>query len=371
MAPPKACVFHRSPEKDYNVLVGDSVELRLRIENCGDSRGNFYSDIRKDGFGWISKYNEYLDPGELGTFLRKSFIMPNREVKVDFYGGHAWSGAWSEDFHYTAYLRPRKEYCTQEIYVKTKDGASVRATIDWGDGTSDSSYTPKTFSHQYEVVVGKSYEIKVSASGYYTESIWLTLPCKPIITSVLPKLTETCSQNVRVVTSDGASVRARLDWGDGVHEDFYTPKTGFYDRYEKGKSYTVRASADGYESASKVITACRSQFTLTLKKVEVPPEYCYQYVRVETSDGKSVTYEITWGAGTWATGSTPDTSMLYCEKGKSYTATATASGYTSASKTFTACTTQFTLTLTKEVEDVGAINVTSSPDPARIWVKPA
>jgi PKD repeat protein len=81
---------------------------------------------------------------------------------------------------------------------------------------------------------------------------------------------EYCSQNVRVVTSDGASVSAHIVWGDGADEYGTTPNT-FTHRYEKGKSPTVTASATGYTSASKTFTTCISQFTLTLTKGVAPP----------------------------------------------------------------------------------------------------
>ena len=80
-----------------------------------------------------------------------------------------------------------------------------------------------------------------------------------------------CSQDVRVVTSDGAAVKPQIEWGDGgTSYGEETPWDASHS-YKKGERYTVRVSADGYEAASKTIErTCESKFTLTLTKEEVP-----------------------------------------------------------------------------------------------------
>ncbi|GAH58527.1 unnamed protein product, partial [marine sediment metagenome] len=79
-------------------------------------------------------------------------------------------------------------------------------------------------------------------------------------------------------------------------------------------------------------------------------EYCSQNVRVETSDGKTAYAKVDWGDGSSEYGDTPKTFVHRYEKGKTRTVTASATGYTLASKTFTTCISQFTLTLQKIIE---------------------
>ena len=119
-------------------------------------------------------------------------------------------------------------------------------------------------------------------TGYekISESCKSFTACTSTITLKLKKKTEYCSQNVRVVTSDGKTASAKIDWGDGASEYGDTPKT-FTHRYEKGKIYKIKITASGYSSPERTITSCIYEFTLTLMKTV---EYCPQNVKVSDKD---------------------------------------------------------------------------------------
>jgi len=148
----------------------------------------------------------------------------------------------------------------------------------------------------------------------------------------------TCSQNIRVVTSDGAVVNAKMDWGDGASEYADTPNT-FVHMYEKGKSRTATASATGYTSASKTFTTCISQFTLTLQKVV---DTCHQSFRVIDKDTPTKRIKdatVTISPSLSCTTNTYGECTIYnLVRNTNYTATVDAAGYWKLKDTFTACT---------------------------------
>ncbi|GAH80986.1 unnamed protein product, partial [marine sediment metagenome] len=132
-----------------------------------------------------------------------------------------------------------------------------------------------------EGYIGKTVEVDLlDEAGSVRDYVYRTVPSLPTPTPT-PTPVPKCSQNVRVVTSDGASVYAHVVWGDGADEYGTTPKV-FVHRYEEGKTYTVTVSAAGYEDASQVITTCVPEFTLTLEKIVV---YCTQEFLVKHPDG--------------------------------------------------------------------------------------
>ena len=248
--------------------------------------------------------------------------------------------------------------CSQNIRVKDKDtgvgiaNATVAARPSVGsiircktDSNGRCSLTNLIAEDRYRLVVEG---IPLGYKCQYTADCETTITaCEGEKTFRLREEILICEQKIKVIDEGGSLTDASVSVSGATCT--HISKGKYKITLSTGDSLKAKAIKSGYTDATYDFTACRSEITLTLRKEVAPPEYCYQYVRVETSDGKSVTYEITWGPGTWATGSTPDTSMLYCEKGKSHTATATASGYKSASNRFTACNRQFTLTLTKEV----------------------
>ena len=155
-----------------------------------------------------------------------------------------------------------------------------------------------------------------------------------------------CSQNVRVVTSDGASVYAHVVWGDGADEYGTTPNV-FTHRYEKGKTRTITASAYGYDSDSETFTTCKSQFTLTLQK---KIDYCTQEFLVKHPDGAiAPDAYVHDDLGNYCkTLSSGKCSMDY-GIGEVHTAHAHKDGYSdSDEKSFTTCEGTITLTL-KEI----------------------
>ena len=114
----KACRTLWRPSSDTSVTVGDTVECRFQIGNCGDTRGPVSGYIAVNGTIVVNLEYTDLDPKELSRTIMGYFDMPNRTVKIQFVGKAYRDGAWRTDVDFSITLTP--------IYVPTT--GSIRAT---------------------------------------------------------------------------------------------------------------------------------------------------------------------------------------------------------------------------------------------------
>ncbi len=210
------------------------------IPEAGDGKGvlNLYPDsayhIKFSKSGYMSK-TRYIGTGSGGTYT--ATILESSAAPTE---------------------------CDQHVKIIVSDNIFVNPTVSWGDGTS--SVVSANEDHIHAYTKGQSHTVTASATGYTSASTTFTACASQIVLTLTEKVSH-CSQNVRVVTSDGGSVRAKIVWGDGASEYATTPNT-FVHRFEEGDVYNIIASATGYTSASKYISTvggCESQFTLTLE----------------------------------------------------------------------------------------------------------
>jgi len=151
-------------------------------------------------------------------------------------------------------ITPTLEYCSQNVYVETSDGAVVNAKIEWGDGASEYGDTPKTFTHHYEE--GKSVTVTVSATGYSPASKTFTT-CISQFTLTLQKAVELCHQSFRVIDKDtleriaGATVTISTS---SCTTNAYGECTIYNLGIDSG--YTAVIEATGYETLSDSFIAC-------------------------------------------------------------------------------------------------------------------
>ena len=231
----------------------------------------------------------------------------------------------------------------------------VHITLPWGEKKSYVGMTPGSCNFYY--TDGHAILCKVCLDKVDRYTCYYTV-CRTV--EAAPK------QSFIVEDDKGVGVNSayvKVAWYGGS-SDGYTDGNGVValkvDPLFKLNAY---ASKSGYECYNTYCDRCvsnkcyRDNFThlptasmrLGLKK-EVAPEYCWQNVRVVTSDGAGVYPTIYWGEGSSSYGGkTPCDETHKYEKGKRYTIRATARGYKDASRTITACETKFTLTLTKGV----------------------
>jgi len=196
-------------------------------------------------------------------------------------------------------------------------------------------------SQQY-TMPGNSIDIEYRAQAY-RDGAWRTDDTATQHVDLIEQTVQ-CSQNFEIRTSDGAVVFARLDYGDGGAINGNTPLSASRN-YEQGKSYTVRASATGYEPREVTFTACTGTKGITMQKSA--PSQCSQSFSVSTSDNAVLSVTLDYGDGQTTRRTTPFTVSHTYEVGRRITARATAPGYNEVTRTFTACALPIQLTVQK------------------------
>ena len=111
-----------------------------------------------------------------------------------------------------------------------------------------------------------------------------------------------------------------------------------------GEEYEAVASKSGYYTGHWYITACGDD----LLEMEKIVSECGQYINVTVSAGEETDFKLEWGDGIWEVGTTPQRCYYDYEEGITVTAIASAVDYEPDSRTFTTCTSEFTLTLAPE-----------------------
>ena len=268
----KACINWIEPEKSTSVRVGDTVNCRIAMYNCGDADGNFYvaidDDVCADYNFWLERYVERICSG--------SFVMPNRIVTLKFRGGHSEGSNWIPDFSKSITLTPHG-YCDQKFRVVDEDGVNIdNATVSVdGYGHCTTYYGYCTVS---DLEVGWSYIAIASKAGYDCLNCSKTFTaCTSTITLTLKKKITTCNQSFIVKDTSGNTVTKNciivVREGGAWKNECATSSSGTCTvGLIKGTSLRacVEQVPSGYEAITdscKNFTACTSRITLKLKKI--------------------------------------------------------------------------------------------------------
>lgn len=267
----KACINWIEPEASTSVRVGDTVNCRIAMYNCGDADGNFYVAIDDDVCGdfniWLERYVEHICSG--------SFVMPNRIVTLKFRGGHSEGGfGWTHDFSKTITLTPHG-YCEQRFRVVDESGVNIDTA------TVSVEYDHCTTIHGYCMVsdleVGRTYRAIASKAGYDCLNCSKTFTaCTSRITLSLKKKITTCNQSFIVKDTSGSTITKNciivIREGGAWKNECATSTSGTC-TVGLIKGTYLRACIEqipsGYElttDSCKNFTACTSRITLKLQK---------------------------------------------------------------------------------------------------------
>ena len=224
--------------------------------------------FRADVVGGANKCRKtaYYTGGETKSF-NCSFNMPSSNEDIKLLACHYYGGQdLIHDTECCFKLRPTAAKI--DFRIRVLDDVTLlpiyNAIVDL---TIGSDYTDADgYTKWWEVDKGVLITGTITKTGYTNKSVSITPLADATWTQYMEPTVEYCSQNVYVVTSDGATVSAKVVWGDGASEYGGTPNT-FTHRYVEGINVTVTASATGYSPASKTFNTCISQFTLTLEKI--------------------------------------------------------------------------------------------------------
>ena len=271
----KACINWIEPEKSTSVRVGDTVNCRIAMYNCGDALGNFYTEILNNGVRFTpnSCYNVWLEQ-YVENICSGSFVMPNRIVNLVFRGGHADGGSWKQDFSKSITLTPHG-YCDQKFRVVDEDGVNIdNATVSVEFSHCTTYYGHCTVS---DLEVGRSYRAISSKAGYDCLNCSKTFTaCTSTITLTLKKKITTCNQSFIVKDTSGNTVTKNciivVREGGAWKNECATSTSGTC-AVGLIKGTSLRACVEqvpsGYELTSdscKSFTSCTSRITLKIKK---------------------------------------------------------------------------------------------------------
>ncbi len=105
--------------------------------------------------------------------------------------GKVWYAFLWEDPARIIIYEPYKNYyfspCSQKIYVYTSDSESLKATVDWGDGETDTRSTPFTLTHHYGIRNERA-KIVISAGGLYAPYEFFLKECEEELECCLDRL---------------------------------------------------------------------------------------------------------------------------------------------------------------------------------------
>ena len=120
----KACIKSHDPGENKVIEVGTTVNVKNIVENCGDAEEYCYTVVGSDTLGDVASFKyEWLRTWWDTVKTEGSFIMPNHNVVLYFYGGH-WDGAkWIQDVKKTITLTAQvvKEDTKLKCYDKTTE----------------------------------------------------------------------------------------------------------------------------------------------------------------------------------------------------------------------------------------------------------
>ena len=170
-----AVAYFKNPANNTEKKAGYYVAVYLQIRNDGNEQGNFYFGIKKNGVGCQALYNIFLNPGAAKNCPSCTFTMPDSRVTINYFGGHAESGAWKQDFSDTIYIDPEApviEYCSQTFRVVDQNGvgvagARIHLTNSKNEYLSTNSSGYVTFNNLQK---NRTHYADAGKSGYATSS---------------------------------------------------------------------------------------------------------------------------------------------------------------------------------------------------------
>jgi len=254
--------------------------------------------------------------------------------------------------------------CSLEAYNCGTENGNIYVIIDDSDGGHceyNAWLDPYVgiASCQYDFVMPGHDVIVDYFIGHWTGSTWMqdwqysgtvTVPIPATCTerfTVIDELTGSLIDPDSITVNGVSATRISL----GVYDIVLVQDT----------QYEVITSKSGYYTDHAYFVACYG------KTVDLEPivQQCGQYINVSVSAGEETDFTLEWGDGTWEVGTTPKRCYYDYEQGISVTATASATDYQSASRTFTTCVPEFTLAL---VPTFGYLYATSNPSDAQVWI---
>jgi len=169
--------------------------------------------------------------------------------------------------------------------------------------------------------------------------------------------------NVTVIVADtstgGAISNARVELGD---ETRYTNSNGIATFYVGYGTYSLLVSADGYATHEEGVNIDSDEETFT---VYLDPTSCDQVIYVKDTYGVPVG-GVRVDVDSYTKYTLSDGRVVFrLKRARRYTVTVSKSGYDSASKSFTACRGDITITITPKT---GNIRVISEPEGADIYI---
>ena len=277
----KACINWIEPESSTTVRVGDPVNCRLAMYNCGDVLGNFYATISKNGVRCSpdSCFNVSLEPA-CEDICECNFTMPDKVITLAFVGGHAEGGVWKEDFSKTITLTPHA-YCEQRFRVVDEEGVNIDiGTVNvyeggsfWGHCTTVVGYcmvSDLEKGHVYKAVASKTGYDCLNCEETFTgctSRITLSLKKKEVICNQPFKVEDTdgniITKNCYIVVREGAAWRGECPTGsDGL----CTVSGLIKGKYLKACIEQIPGGYEAIPESCQNFTACTTMRTLKLKK---------------------------------------------------------------------------------------------------------
>jgi hypothetical protein len=258
-----------------NVPQGKNVKLKLEVGNRSTTTGLITAIIKVNNMG-CRETTRNISPG--AKFNGEcSFNMGTRDVTIDYY---AFSGT-TADAHESIHLTAGEETCTQVVNVRKKGESQIVlrgvqiAAHPTTTGNVVRGETDGSGNCRLLLVKNKVYNIQIENMSanyecFVCEKRGVTACGSEISFSLSEKGIGACDQDVKVTLKDNSGERVALDWGNG--ETVYgTSGTVFRHRYTEGKWVTIKATASGYEPASKYLYVCSSTIYLELRKIGAPP----------------------------------------------------------------------------------------------------
>ncbi|MCK4816405.1 carboxypeptidase regulatory-like domain-containing protein, partial [bacterium] len=183
--------YHKNPANDTQKKVGFYAACYLQIRNDGNEAAQSYLGINKDGSECGKHiYNVWLEPGAAKNANPCEFTMPDRRVKIEYFGGHHDGNVWVEDFSDVIYIDPEipvVERCSQTVKVVDPTGRPVQGsrihlrngTISYGSTDSSGLFTFTNLAKD------RTHYVSAEKSGYSSSGTKSFTACTGTITLLL------------------------------------------------------------------------------------------------------------------------------------------------------------------------------------------